>query len=204
MTGATKRGHLSLIVSQERTNPVRLRAEYLRYHAACLDMLHRTDDARDRAWLRGMARLWLMLADRATLRFGVLLTALVAMSGIAPADPSGMWREKDGDLIRVYRCGSGYCAAIARVNPPLETATGKPRTDKDNPDPRKQGRTLVGTQILWSTRPNGPGKWSGKLYDVDRGMTLSGNLVEVDTRTIRIEGCMMGICGGETLDRVSN
>ena len=50
-------------------------------------------------------------------------------------------------------------------------------------------------------KPNGERRWSGRLYDLDRGETLEGHLVEVDANTIRIEGCVMGLCGGEELTR---
>ena len=51
-------------------------------------------------------------------------------------------------------------------------------------------------------RPNGAGKWSGRLYASDRGKVFSGNLVELGPKTIRIEGCALGLCGGEELSRV--
>jgi uncharacterized protein (DUF2147 family) len=138
-------------------------------------------------------------------RLGALLAAavLIAMTRLAAADPAGLWREKGGDTIRVYTCEGGYCATLASVNPPLDAATGKPRTDKNNPDASRRNRPLVGVVVLSSMHPSGPGRWSGQLYDVDRGVTLTGNLVEVDASTIRIEGCLFGICGGENLQRVA-
>jgi uncharacterized protein (DUF2147 family) len=133
----------------------------------------------------------------------VLALADLALAGLALADPSGLWREKDGGTIRVHGCGAGYCARIASVKPALDPATGKPRTDANNSDPRKRRRPLVGTPVLMSMTPSGPGKWSGRLYDHDRGQTFVGHLVEVNASTIRIEGCAMGLCGGEELSRVS-
>lgn len=133
---------------------------------------------------------------------GLAAAIMIGVAASALADPSGLWREKDGGTIRIYHCGASYCAVIASVNPPLDPATGKPATDKRNPDAHKRSRPLVGVGILSSMRPNGPGKWSGKLYDSDRGRSLSGNLVEIDASTIRIEGCIIGLCGGERLSRV--
>src|SRR2546430_10208849 len=48
----------------------------------------------------------------------------------ACADPTGVWRDKDGGTIRIYACGQDLCAAIATMQPPLDPATGKPWTDK--------------------------------------------------------------------------
>jgi len=138
-----------------------------------------------------------------TPKFGLSLAIpfILLSTALAAADPSGLWREGGGDTIRVSRCGGGYCARIASVNPPRD-ADGKPRTDKNNPNAALQNRPLVGLTVLSATRRSGPGKWSGRLYDIDRGESFDGHLVEVDAATIRIEGCAMGICGGERLTRV--
>ena len=75
-------------------------------------------------------------------------------------------------------------------------------TDKNNVDRAKRNRPLVGVQILISMQPNKPGNWSGKLYNVDDGKTYSGNLIELGQSSIRIEGCWLGICGGDNLTRL--
>lgn len=129
---------------------------------------------------------------------------MLALAGAAPAaaDPSGVWREKDGGTIRIHRCGGAICGRLATVLPRLDPATGKPRTDKNNEDASRRNRPLAGLPVLIDMRPNGAGKWSGRLYDLDRGKVFSGNLVEVGPTTIRIEGCALGLCGGEELRRV--
>jgi uncharacterized protein (DUF2147 family) len=136
---------------------------------------------------------------------GVALAALMlacASAGPAFADPAGVWRDKDGGTIRVYRCGAGLCATIASVEPRLDPTTGQPWTDKHNADASKRSRPLIGVQVLSAMQPNGAGKWSGTLYDSDRGQTYVGNLVELGPDSIRIEGCALGLCGGEELRRV--
>ena len=125
-----------------------------------------------------------------------------ASIGPACADPTGVWRDKDGGTIRIYACGQDLCAAIATMQPPLDPATGKPWTDKNNRDASKRERSHIGVQVLFDMHPSGPGKWSGTLYDPDRGNTYSGNLIELGADRIRIEGCMLVLCGGEQLSRV--
>lgn len=132
---------------------------------------------------------------------GIVLAC--AASGPALADPSGVWVDKDGWTIRIYGCGENLCATIASVQPPLDPTTGKPPTDKNNRDATKRDRPLVGAQVLFDMHPNGPGKWSGTMYDPDRGNIYSGNLLELGADRIRIEGCLLVICGGEELHRVS-
>lgn len=135
-------------------------------------------------------------------RFGLALLLCAAVGGPAWAEPSGIWRDKDGGTIRVEQCGMDFCAVVASVNPPLDPATGQAWTDKHNPDAAKRSRPLIGVPVLIGMRPNGPRRWSGTLYDTDTGRTLSGNLIEIDAIKIRIEGCMLGLCGGEELHRV--
>jgi uncharacterized protein (DUF2147 family) len=132
--------------------------------------------------------------------------AALALAGVwvapALADPTGLWLDKDGWTIRVQPCGPDLCAVIASVKPPLDPATGRPWTDKNNADASKRSRPLIGVEVLTGMRPSGPQKWSGQLYDADRGHTLSGNLIEIGQDTIRIEGCLLMLCGGEELHRV--
>lgn len=140
-----------------------------------------------------------MVCDRLV---GATAICLLVLLGPARADPSGLWREKDGGQIRIARCGAGYCGFIASVVPATDPATGKHRTDSNNSDPAKRNRPLVGIQVLFATKPSGEKRWSGRLYDSDRGQTLSGHLIETGASTIRIEGCVLGLCGGEELTRV--
>ncbi|MEJ0076686.1 MAG: DUF2147 domain-containing protein [Alphaproteobacteria bacterium] len=140
---------------------------------------------------------------RSILKGAFAACALIAAWGVpATADPAGLWLDKDGWTIRVQACGADLCAVIASVKPPLDPATGKPWTDKNNADASKRARPLIGVEVLSGMRPNGTAKWSGQLYDADRGHTLSGNLLELDQDTIRIEGCLLLLCGGEDLHRV--
>ena len=137
------------------------------------------------------------------LKGAAAVCALVAVCAApAAADPTGLWLDKDGWTIRIQSCGPDLCAMIASVKPPLDPATGEPQTDENNSDAAKRGRPLVGIEVLSSMRPNGARKWSGQLYDPDRGVTLGGNLLELDQDTIRIEGCLLLMCGGEELRRV--
>ena len=120
---------------------------------------------------------------------------------VVAADPLGVWRDKDGGTIRVQACGEDLCAVIASMNPPADPATGKAWLDKNNPDSAKRGRPLIGVPVLSNMKASGPRKWTGTLYDPQRGFVLTGNLIEINPDTIRIEGCMLFLCGGEELHR---
>jgi uncharacterized protein (DUF2147 family) len=113
----------------------------------------------------------------------------------------GMWRHSDGAMLRIHSCGTAVCGYIAALKTRTDPATGQAWTDKKNVDPSRQNRPLVGTEVLIAMRPNGPGKWSGTLYNAQDGKTYAGNLIELGPDTVRVEGCWLGICGGENLTR---
>jgi uncharacterized protein (DUF2147 family) len=133
-----------------------------------------------------------------------LAVVLQGALGIASAhaDPRGLWLAEDGAKVRVASCGGSICATIAEPKSRLDPETGRPWTDKNNSDPALRNRPLVGVAVLRSLQPSGPGKWSGTLYNVENGNTYEGHLLDVGPRTIRIEGCAIGICGGRNLSRI--
>jgi uncharacterized protein (DUF2147 family) len=133
---------------------------------------------------------------------GLAAACLVASGETGSASPVGLWLAKDGTKIRVSPCGRNLCGFIVQVNSPIDTATGRPPTDKNNADPAKRDRPLVGAQVLISMHHEDPTRWSGQLYNVKDGQSYSGNLIETGPSSIRIEGCWLGICGGEDLTRV--
>ena len=131
----------------------------------------------------------------------VILSVLVC-AGTAFADPKGLWLAQDGARVRVGPCGGTLCATIAAPKSHVDPETGLPWTDKNNPDPAQRNRPLVGVAVLYSLVPDGPGKWTGRLYNVDNGQSYAGHLLELDARTIRVEGCAIGICGGQNMSRI--
>jgi uncharacterized protein (DUF2147 family) len=132
-----------------------------------------------------------------------LAAACLAASGEAgSASPVGLWLAKDGTKIRVMPCGRNLCGFIVQTNAPLDTPTGRPPTDKNNADPAKRNRPVLGAEVLISMHREDPTKWSGQLYNVKDGQNYSGNLIETGPSSIRIEGCWLGICGGEDLMRI--
>jgi uncharacterized protein (DUF2147 family) len=129
------------------------------------------------------------------LRTGLIAFATMACMGAVPAlaDVEGMWLVKDGSLLRIHNCGGAVCGYIV---------SGAPSpADRNNADQGQGNRTVVGMQVLSQMRPAGPGKWTGRLTNPKDGNPYTGNLIEVGPDAIRIEGCLLGICGGENLVR---
>src|SRR5215470_12542912 len=89
--------------------------------------------------------------------------AAVALGGLLStslaADPSGTWlTEGEAATVRIASCGVELCGTIVALKEPNDPATGRPKTDKNNPDASKRNRPVVGTTIVFGMKPNGPDK----------------------------------------------
>jgi uncharacterized protein (DUF2147 family) len=136
--------------------------------------------------------------------WGVVTACAITCAGLAPAaaDPVGVWRSPDGGLTRIAKCGAALCGTIVSTVPANDLQTGRPQTDKKNPDSSRRNRPLVGVMVLIGMQPNGPAQWSGQLYNPDDGQTYAGKLIEQGPTSVRVEGCgALGLCGGEDLTR---
>jgi uncharacterized protein (DUF2147 family) len=135
--------------------------------------------------------------------FGLVIVALLSCGAeMAGADPLGLWMDKDGTTIRVQVCGQALCGTIVGLRQAVDPATGLPLTDRNNSDRALRDRPLVGVPVFLSMQPSGAGRWSGQLYDPDRGGIFSGYLIDISPDTLRVEGCLLVLCGGENLTRV--
>jgi uncharacterized protein (DUF2147 family) len=118
-------------------------------------------------------------------------------------DPTGVWLTQQGDArVRVSRCGGGMCGAIIGLRDPIDEETGRPATDKKNPDPSRRNRPLIGTQLILGMQPAGGDKWSGRIYNADDGKVYAGSIQLTGPSSLKIEGCVAMFCGSETWTRV--
>jgi uncharacterized protein (DUF2147 family) len=135
----------------------------------------------------------------------VTLLAAFAPSGFA-ADPRGVWLVQDGNAkVKVDTCGSAICANVIWIETPNDPATGKPRVDKNNVDPAKRSRPLLGLTIATGMKQSDrPEKWIGEVYSIDHGRSVNGSLSLLSDRKLKIEGCLMLVCESETWTRVDS
>jgi len=141
-------------------------------------------------------------------RLGFVLLMLMAALGASPAiaqaggEASGIWLTQAGDAkIRISKCGSGICGVIVWLRNPINRATGKPEVDDKNPNPALARRPMIGLPLFSGMRPVGPNKWSGQIYDADDGSTYASNVSLTGPDSLRVEGCVGALCGGETWTR---
>jgi len=141
-------------------------------------------------------------------RFGLMVAMLAAVLAAAPAkaqvnaDPSGTWLTQAGDArVRVSKCGGGICGVVVWLREPINPATGKPQVDDKNPNPALARRPMIGLPLFSGMPPAGPGKWSGQIYNADDGNSYASSVSIAGPDTLKVEGCVGALCGGETWTR---
>jgi len=139
------------------------------------------------------------------LGFIAILTALL---GATPAkaqaggNPTGIWLTQAGDgKVRVNKCSGGICGVVIWLKDPINPATGKPQVDDKNPNPALAKRPMIGLRLFSGMHPSGPNKWSGQIYNADDGGSYASSVSVAGADTLRDEGCVGALCGGETWTR---
>jgi uncharacterized protein (DUF2147 family) len=125
--------------------------------------------------------------------------AVLALCGAlnAPAraaDPTGTWYTQDRESqVRISKCGDALCGSLVWLKEPNDPGTGRPKTDKNNADASKQGRPLIGVQIVLGMRPSGNlDKWDGDVYNATDGKTYSGSFTLKGGDSAELKGCVLG------------
>jgi uncharacterized protein (DUF2147 family) len=119
--------------------------------------------------------------------------------------PVGLWLTEKGDArIHVTQCGRALCGKVVWLRDAIDPATGKPQTDENNPDPALKKRPMIGVQLFIGMVPSGPGTWSGRIYNGDDGKVYDSKVLFTGPQTLRVEGCVGAICGGENWSKVGN
>ncbi len=135
----------------------------------------------------------------------LFLVSLFAAPGAhaqAGGDPTGIWLTQAGDAkVKVSKCGGGICGVIVWLKEPMDTATGKPATDDKNPNPALAKRAMIGLPLFSGMQPAGLNKWSGQIYNADDGNSYASSVSLPGPDTLRVEGCVGALCGGETWTR---
>jgi uncharacterized protein (DUF2147 family) len=147
-----------------------------------------------------------------TCRFEIIVAALLALMAATPAkaqsaaagSPDGIWLTQAGDAkIRISRCGAGICGVVVSLKEPIDPLTGKPQVDDKNPNPALAKRPIIGLSLFSGMRPTGPNQWSGQIYNADDGKTYASKISVTGPATLKVEGCVGALCGGEDWSRSS-
>ena len=140
--------------------------------------------------------------------FGLIIAILAVLFSAPSAhaqsggDAAGIWLTEAGDArVRVSKCGAGICGVVVWLREPIDPATGKPQVDDKNPNPALRRRPMIGLPLFSGMRPSGANRWSGQIYNADDGGTYVSHISLTGPDTLRVEGCVGALCGGETWTR---
>jgi uncharacterized protein (DUF2147 family) len=142
-----------------------------------------------------------------TFKSAILLILLAALLGSSTAhaqsaDANGTWLTQAGDArVKINKCGGGICGVIVWLREPHDTATGELATDSKNPNPALARRPMIGLPLFSGMQPAGPNKWSGQIYNADDGSNYASSIAVTGADSLRVEGCVGALCGGETWTR---
>ena len=143
-------------------------------------------------------------------RFEIVMAALAMLLVGMPAraevrgGPDGIWLTQAGDAkVRVSRCGAGICGVVVWLKEPIDPLTGKPQVDDKNPNPALARRPIIGLSLFSGMRAAGPNQWVGQIYNADDGKTYASKISVSGPGTLKVEGCVGTLCGGEQWSRSS-
>jgi len=129
---------------------------------------------------------------------------LMTSTALFAGSPSGVWLSSDGGAkVRITDCHGALCGNIVWLKRPTDPATGRPRTDKLNPDANKRDRAMLGLPVVQGLEPMGPNKWAGRIYNADEGHFYKVSLSLDSSTRATLKGCVLGvICKNEIWTRV--
>ena len=131
-----------------------------------------------------------------------LFLTLLAISTFTSAGPNktmeGYWLTSQS-IVQVKNCDKNLCATIEQLFVDDDT---DPKSIKDSNNKKRslRERPLIGINLLEEFPSNALGKKvlkNGKIYDPGRGRVFKSNLYLLDDGTLKVEGCLMGICDHE-------
>lgn len=132
----------------------------------------------------------------------IMAVTLMSSAALA-ASPEGTWLSYDGGTkVRLSNCGGKLCGRVVWLHEPTDRATGRPKTDKLNPNPAKRARPMLGLPVAHGLAPSGPNKWSGLIYNADDGHTYQASFQVESASTAELKGCVMAVlCRSHTWTR---
>ena len=93
------------------------------------------------------------------------------------------WNQENDAQIEIYPCDGKYCGKIVWLKEPNFPSNdpkgmeGKPKVDRENPDPAKKGQPILGLNLVWGFTYAGENLWEGGfIYDPREGKTYKCKL----------------------------
>ena len=121
----------------------------------------------------------------------ILLLAVLAFPAFSQTmSPLGVWTNSEKKAtFEIYKCGDKLCGKIVTLAIPNDPATGKPKTDSQNPDAKLRNRPRLGLVFLEGFKYDSNNKWDdGKIYDPESGKTYSSYMKIKNANTLEVRG----------------
>ena len=130
--------------------------------------------------------------------FLVLLTTSSFIISESKNTMEGYWLTSQS-IVEVKNCEKNLCATIEYIFVE-DDINPKSIMDSNNKKKSLRNRPLIGINLLEDFPSYALDKKilkNGKIYDPGRGRTFKSNLYLLDDGTLKVEGCLMGICDHE-------
>lgn len=119
-----------------------------------------------------------------------LVLGVARMASAQSMSPLGIWTNSEKKAtFEIYKCGDKLCGKIASLTVPNDPATGKPKTDTQNPDPKMRSRPRLGMVFMQGFNYDEDNKWDdGKIYDPETGKSYSCYMKMANANAMEVKG----------------
>ncbi len=137
----------------------------------------------------------------------ILFVLSLACSSIAVAQKENdllgkqFYRADKKAAVCFYKGENGYEARTIWLMYPLDKKTGKPRTDKYNPDISKRSTPLIGLSVMYNLKYQN-NSWIGEAYHPAHGLTAQVELSLTKDGNLKVTGRKWGIAKSEIWEKV--
>ncbi len=146
---------------------------------------------------------WIMMVS-----LGFIMHGNVFAQSAKADDIKGIWLNEDKDArMEIYKTGNKFFGKIVWLKTPIDPDTGKPKVDKNNPDPKKRNTPTLGLLIIKDFNFAG-GEWTdGTIYDPKSGKTYKCVMKMPEKNVLDVRGYVgaswMGLGRTTTWSRVN-
>lgn len=118
-----------------------------------------------------------------------IAAALLSICAASAQDVLGKWKLENGSaIVQVYKSGESFNGKIVWLKKATE-ADGTPAVDKNNPDPAKKTRKLLGLNMLFGLKKTGDEYTGGRIYDPANGKTYYCSF-KVEGNSLKVRGSL--------------
>jgi uncharacterized protein (DUF2147 family) len=119
------------------------------------------------------------------LSFVLFSLFMYAQTGI-----EGVWYNTDKTgKVEIYKKGEVYYGKIIWLKEPINTSTGKPKVDENNPETSKRTALIIGLVVLKNFSYEGDKVYSGgTIYDPENGKTYKCKMTLIDKDHLDVRG----------------